>query len=112
VVPGATLPWRPPVGSGRGLAGQTLTPGVAGASALIHVGGSESWRQCLWGKVGERRLGNPGGGRRRVVGNLGGWLPRPRSKPPPLSVSALLKGQTYFFPADPKALHRGLPLQP
>ena len=81
VVPGAVLPWRPPVGSGRGLAGQTLTPGVAGASALVHVGGSESWRQCLWGEVGERRLGNPGGGRRRVVGNLGaGSLSRVRSR--------------------------------
>lgn len=42
----------------------------------------------------------------------GVWLPRPRSKPPPLSVSALLKGRTYFFPADTKALHRGLPPQP
>ena len=81
MVPGAALPWRPPVGSGRGLAGQTLNPGVAEASALVHVGESESGRQCLWGEVGESTLCNPGWGRRRVVGNLGaGSLGRVRSR--------------------------------
>ena len=53
------------------------------------------------------RLGPKEGGR-----EPGGWLPRPRSKPPPLSVSALLKGRIYIYPADTKALHRGLPPQP
>lgn len=100
--------WAP----ARGLALQTPTLGVAEALALAQLGESESGRWCLRTQVGERRLCQPGGSRGRVVAEAGGRRPRPRSKRPPLSVSALLKGQTYFSPADAKALHRRLPPRP